>query len=485
MTSSSSPGTGATSLVEGSRPTETTLAASAPVRSTLADWTNDDDDVNGFYGEKRERGGRKKKNKKKREAVPAAQDWDDIYDPSRPNNYDEYKHSDERIREIREWKDKLYAHRTKRRRTSDYTSDEDDDSRGRTNGKFTLMVLRIIRLIMLLAAFAPPTALNFAPPPPPDEAPATELPVSQPPAVDIDMDESADAVYARRMRMSQAHDQPPPPSPQIEDVEVPHPYRPVHPSSQDPPAPTLPTSRPSLGTLAAMQNAAVSRAPVRYNLPRAPADIPTSEAELEHMLEDEDEKDSTEHIADAPLTEDDDTPAPRSNRPGQAKFAERMMAKMGWTKGAGLGAKGEGITTALKVKLEKRKQKSDAEGGGFVGPGGKGTIVGGKKKAGMEEEGKYGAMSEVVVLHGMLGGMDVAHEIGEGLVQEIGEECGEKASSSDVSCLPFFANDRAVWQCRTRVHTAEQRCRLTSSLRQIRATPFSTTCSQCPRWKDF
>jgi splicing factor 45 len=95
----------------------------------LADWTGDDDDVHGFYGgEKRQRGGRKKR-KKNREEHAMVQDWDDIYDPLRPNNYDEYKHSDERIREIREWKDRLYAHRIARKRSSD--RDSDDDSRGR------------------------------------------------------------------------------------------------------------------------------------------------------------------------------------------------------------------------------------------------------------------------------------------------------------------------------------------------------------------
>jgi splicing factor 45 len=85
--------------------------------------------VNGFYGgERRQRGGRKKR-KKNREEHAVVQDWDDIYDPLRPNNYDEYKHSDERIREIREWKDRLYAHRIARKHSSD--RDSDGDSRDR------------------------------------------------------------------------------------------------------------------------------------------------------------------------------------------------------------------------------------------------------------------------------------------------------------------------------------------------------------------
>ena len=100
-----------------------------PPKTSIADWTGDgdDDDVNGFYGgEKRQRGGRKKRKKNKEEShIP--QNWDDIYDPSRPNSYEEYKNSDEKIREVREWKDRLYAHRMARRR-SDY-SDSDDEPR--------------------------------------------------------------------------------------------------------------------------------------------------------------------------------------------------------------------------------------------------------------------------------------------------------------------------------------------------------------------
>jgi splicing factor 45 len=91
----------------------------------LADWAALEDDDYGYQGEKRQRGGRKKR-KKNREAH-IVQNWDDIYDPSRPNNYEEYRHSDEKIMEVRDWKNRLYAHRMRRSLSQD--SDSDDDNR--------------------------------------------------------------------------------------------------------------------------------------------------------------------------------------------------------------------------------------------------------------------------------------------------------------------------------------------------------------------
>lgn len=110
------------------------------------------------------------------------------------------------------------------------------------------------------------------------------------------------------------------------------------------------------------------------------------------------------------------------------------MSKYGWTKGSGLGVSGSGIVNALRVQVEKQKKKPDSEGGGFVGPGGRGKIIGGKKKGNDAEAegGKFGVMSEVVVLRGMVDGMDLDAELDDGgLMQEIGEECGDKVSCKD------------------------------------------------------
>lgn len=119
--------------------------------------------------------------------------------------------------------------------------------------------------------------------------------------------------------------------------------------------------------------------------------------------------------------------------PSKAGFAARIMSKYGWSKGTGLGADNSGITTALRVQVEKRKRRADADGGGFAEPGGRGKIIAPKELRqrqqgdGEGEEGKFGKMSQVVVLRGMLEEMaDLRAEVEDGLGQEIGEECGEK-----------------------------------------------------------
>lgn len=111
-------------------PPSTTAPAPAavPPRSTLADWAGGDDDEYwgagaGAVGEKRQRGGRKAAKKRRKQLERQQQhgqqtDWDEIYDPSRPTNVDEYLRSDERVREVQEWKAVLYAHRRMRRKGS-------------------------------------------------------------------------------------------------------------------------------------------------------------------------------------------------------------------------------------------------------------------------------------------------------------------------------------------------------------------------------
>jgi splicing factor 45 len=228
------------------------------------------------------------------------------------------------------------------------------------------------------------------------------------PIADLPDDKTGEDAYARRLRLSQpAQNFPPPPPQEPEDV---------HADSSRPPPPPA-EAQPGI---------VVSRAPVRYNLPDAPSELPASEAELEKALEEEAEDEDGQ--------EPQNSEAPRSLRPGQKGFAERLMSKYGWTKGSGLGADGSGIINPLRVQVEKRRKKPDSEGGGFADPKGIGKIIGGKKKApdNDTEGGKFGAMSEVIVLHGMVDGMDLDEEVEDsgdgGLMQEIGDECSEKVN---------------------------------------------------------
>ncbi|OAX80575.1 hypothetical protein ACJ72_05087 [Emergomyces africanus] len=371
------------------------ITAKPPAKTSLADWATaaDDEDVNGFYGgEKRQRGGRKKR-KKNRDEETTLQNWDDIYDPSRPNSYEAYRHSEEKIREVREWKDRLYAHRMARKTSSELGSDE-EYSRSPRNHRF-----------------APPS-LNFAPPPnlnePQPERQGSEALSEQNPAPSITIpdDATGEDAYTRRLRMSQNTYTPPDPS--STNISIPSPPLPSS-SELLPPQPHPPNQ--------AFASATISRAPVRYILPPAPEEIPATEAELEETFAKEED-----------TKQEPDGEAPRSLRPGQKGFAERLLSKYGWTKGSGLGASGEGIVKPLQVKLEKQKKKPDSEGGGFATPAGRAKIIGGNQKK--SEDGKFGRMSEVVVLHGMVDGMDLDAELeggeGGGLMQEIGEECADK-----------------------------------------------------------
>lgn len=148
-----------------------------------------------------------------------------------------------------------------------------------------------------------------------------------------------------------------------------------------PPPPEEPAALPPAAT--------ISRAPVRYTLPAA---LPEPEDAPEEQPENAEE---------------------RSLRPGQAGFAHRLMSKYGWKPNTGLGAESSGIVQPLRMVAAKSK---DAVG--------RGKIINKNKRAGESESGKFGKMSEVVVLRGMVDGLEGEDEAV--LLQEIGEECQGK-----------------------------------------------------------
>ncbi|PCD18948.1 hypothetical protein FGRA07_06701 [Fusarium graminearum] len=336
-----------------------TAAAPAPAqaKTTLADWaaTEDDEWMYGM-GEKRQRGGRKKK--KRRQDEDAETNWDDIYDPTRPTNVEEYLRSDEKVQEVRDWKALLYRHR--RKRVESDLSDEDEGENARP---------------IPSNQFAPPSSYSFVPPPP--QSPPASAPAPPPD------DATGDDAFARRQALSRNQPAPPPSPPQ--------------------------TSNP----------ATISRAPVRYTQTQ------DEKSTTGGSVEDDGYSPPPALGAGSTSQPNDDDSNPRSSRPGQSGFAQRLMSKYGWTKGSGLGADESGIINPLHVQVEKRRKKADADGGGWAEPGSKGKIIGGKRK--IESTGRFGTMSDVIVLKNMLENMaNLQEEIAGGLGQEIGEECGEK-----------------------------------------------------------
>lgn len=339
----------------------------------------------------------------------------------------------------------------------------------------------------LTAMFAPPFDLNFAPPifngsarPPrvdddddyhPEDVQSTTAQEDdtqyEPPAAftrtSMQEDASGEDAYARRMQMSGAIPNPVPRQQLAENVVVPTPPPAVSKTDADveakraeaqakiaafkaklqkkqpneslvpadisvapavqetvvpavvsefpvaqPPPPPPPPEEPG---------AVISRAPVRYQVPAAPPEPAASEDTAMNDNEHQDATPTAEQI--------------KSSRPGQKGFAERLLKKYGWEKGQGLGAQGEGITTAIVAKAEKRKKLPDAEGGKWAAPANMGKIVGGKKRkldpsaTETENDSHFGKMSEVIKLEGMLDGMDVQKEIEENnLMQEVGDEMG-------------------------------------------------------------
>lgn len=177
----------------------------------------------------------------------------------------------------------------------------------------------------------------------------------------------------------------------------------------------------------------ISRAPVRYSPPPPEPDVEEEEEDYRPTLG-----------APSPPA----AAEPRSNRPGQEGFAQRLMSKYGWNKGDALGASSSGIATPLRVQVQKRRKRPDAEGGGWAEPAARAKIVGGERRGGEEEEEGPGAMSEVIVLRNMLDGMeDLRGEMEAGLGQEIGEECGDKVRFHSFCHLPCWNWALYVWRC--------------------------------------
>ncbi|TKA79888.1 hypothetical protein B0A55_03658 [Friedmanniomyces simplex] len=418
-------------------------------RSNFEDWVGDEDEDYFFDNKpKPERGGRNKKKKrggKQQQEAVRTWSWDDIYDPSMPNNYADYKGSDEQIMEIRDWKARLYYHQLKGAKKNGAARSAEADKKPATN-----------------SMFAPPASLSFAPPSfddrpsrpphthddddyyppsapsrPPDTSDSYEPPLVFSHAAISDKATNEDT-YSRRMQHNSAD---------VPQPSIPPPLMP--PPQMQPPPPSSATTVPpppvneSIAAAIAVKKAeaaakiAAFKAKVEAHkaakigngaamaspappletatppacayqppagdppqaLPPPPPPAPTEQEEPGATIS---RAPVRYHLPPAPenmpVTEEDAASTPptedeiRSNRPGQKGFAERLLKKYGWEKGKGLGAQGnEGITTAVVAKAEKRKKFADAEGGGWAKPANMGKLVGGKRR---KVEGGDGKVSD-------------------------------------------------------------------------------------------
>ena len=405
-------------------PSTTSIAVAAPA-STSKSFLQDvskiqqdiaSDDVNGFYrtleGQRLARKNARKKKRKNNEGT-YVWTWDDEYDPLHPNEYEAYVDSDEQLREQIEWKRKLEG----KDEFEEEEEEEEEDGRG-------------------YRGFAPPDEYEEKEWEEEYEDDGREYvpePVAQ-----IEMDETGDDVYARRMRMAQEAGMrvrpvtPPPMPPTAEDdnddgveiIENPKekdssrviskefpvrsepPHRPPiaspppQPQYQSPPisfypqppslyadAPGMqPSNPPPSNTISAnpvhYSSATISSDPIFYDtpLPSPPQPNPSSVSVSE----------------------------PRTSAPGQKDFASRLMSKYGWQKGQSLGSTpSAGLVTPLLMKPDKERK-------------GTGVIL--NKNKLQEDYGPFGKQTRCIVLFNVVG----VGEVDEELVDEIGGECREK-----------------------------------------------------------
>ncbi|KAJ4880009.1 hypothetical protein Rs2_37063 [Raphanus sativus] len=118
---------------------------------------------------------------------------------------------------------------------------------------------------------------------------------------------------------------------------------------------------------------------------------------------------------------------------GQMTAAERMMAKMGWKQGQGLGKSEQGITTPLMAK------KTDRRAGVIVNASEKKVVAAVVKGVNIS-----GEPTRVLLLRNMVGPGEVDDELEE----EVGSECGKYGTVTRVLIFeitqPNFPTHEAV-----------------------------------------
>ena len=384
------------------------------------------DDVNGFYrtaeGAKLARKAARK-NKKRKNDAGYTWTWDDDYDPLHPNDYDTYVDSDEQLREQIEWK--------RKRSGKSETEEEEEENEGVAAG---------------FRGFAPPKDYGEGFGEDERDEWKEEEPVEDEgeyvpePVAELDVDESAEDVYARRLRMAREagmNVRTPTPSPPpaaaegenydgeetVEEAPAGEAVRMYKPSYVSVPRPQSTSQQPQPSYAA--YTTTYYQPPSYYNeapgkqplpLPPQPPAPPTVSSEPVHYpaavttsSEPVHYTSSSDpvHYTSTTISSEPDSSEPRGSHPGQRNFASRLMSKYGWQKGQGLGADSTGLVTPLIAKPSKEKK-------------GSGQIINRNKRH--ADYGEQGKMSRCVVLANVV----APGEADEELVEEIGGECRQK-----------------------------------------------------------
>ncbi|KAF2722417.1 hypothetical protein K431DRAFT_283850 [Polychaeton citri CBS 116435] len=439
--------------------------------SKLEDWVGDEEEDEYYLAQqqraRRERGGKRgRQQKKKRDKEQSRTwDWDDIYDPTLPNKYADYKNSEEEYRDIRDWKNRLYHHQLREQEKKDV----------RSASTYTAKPKITFGLNFAPPAFddtpQKPLSLQgnndgYWPPRPPSESAA--------PVLDNVTGEDA---YARRLRMNGVVETqnagpisspPPPPPPLVSDPTIPPPPDTSLPSNPDRAAsdialkkaeaaakvaafkakveaakaksgaaqmstPSLPPSQIDLNqnlqpqseqsqlnsqssppapqecTPRSVAHGVVSAAPVRYKLPPPPADLPKEEDVMD--------------VDDLQQQPDEEEERYKARRAAKKNFGANLMKKWGWKgKDHGIGAEGnEGIVSAVQMKIGKGNKGLEMNASGKVA-----TFSGGKRRKTEQGDEEF-IIWNVVKFSGMLRGMNVDHEIEHNnLMQDIGDNMVEQ-----------------------------------------------------------
>ncbi|KAI6890929.1 hypothetical protein KC334_g14413 [Hortaea werneckii] len=181
-------------------------------RSKLEDWVDEDDEAAYTYQENRARAKKNQRKKNKNKQDTRIWDWDDIYDPTLPNIYADYKGSEEQYREIRDWKARLYYQQLKEANKS---RDESPDHCAGTSANSEMHRARAEGRLANGTAemFAPPSNLNFAPPSFDDPAPRPQHEDDEddyyPPSLPKDTGSSDNSYQARPTFVSSSSAVPP------------------------------------------------------------------------------------------------------------------------------------------------------------------------------------------------------------------------------------------------------------------------------------